>query len=300
MISVVVSTCNRATRLPNLLASLSRMSVPTGLAWELVLVDNNSTDDTRDVMLRFASRAPFACRYVFEGRQGLSHARNRGVAEARGDIIACVDDDCLVDEAWLVGIAGEFAQDASLLVLGGRVELYDPGDARVTIRTGRERLDLSRNAAAVDHIIGCNIAFRRSAFERVGGFDVRFGVGSGTVPSYEDCEFVYRVVRHGGGIVYAPNVLVLHHHGRRDGPELDSLHHGYAAGRGGFYADYIRRADWLVLRMACSELVERAVSILSPRTTAARRAAQINALHGLFEGAVRMIRFGGAASRSTV
>jgi GT2 family glycosyltransferase len=273
------------------------MSVPASLSWETVVVDNNSTDDTRDVLMQFISQAGFACRYVFEERQGLSRARNRGIAEARGDIIACVDDDCLVDESWLPQIAGEFARDPSLMVLGGRVELYDPADAKVTIRTGRERLSLAGNAAAVDHIIGCNMAFRRSTFDRVGGFDVRFGVGSGAVPSYEDCEFVYRVMRHGGGIVYAPDVVVFHHHGRRDGAALDSLQRGYAIGRGGFYADYVRRADWLVLRMAWSELVERAISILSPRTTAARRAAQVNALRGLFEGAARMVRLGGAASR---
>ena len=296
MISVLVSTCNRAARLPNLLASLSRMSVPATLPWELVIVDNNSTDDTRDVAARFIADADFPCRYVFEERQGLSRARNRGVAEARGDVLACVDDDCVVAPSWLAQIAGEFARDPSLMVLGGRVELYDPADAKVTIRTGRERLNLAGNVAAVDHVIGCNIAFRRAAFEQAGGFDVRFGVGSDTVPSYEDCEFVYRVMRQGGGIVYAPDVVVFHHHGRRERAAVESLQRGYAIGRGGFYVDYVRRADWVVLRMAGAELVERAMSILSPRTTAARRAAQINALQGLFEGAVRMIR-SGAASR---
>jgi glycosyltransferase involved in cell wall biosynthesis len=299
MISIVVSTCNRSARLPNLLASLARMSVPPALSWEVVVVDNNSTDDTCGVVTRFSAQAGFTCRYVFEERQGISHARNRGIAEAQGDVIACVDDDCLVDESWLAQIAVEFVRDEALLVLGGRVELFDPADARVSIRTGRERLVLTGSPAAVEQIIGCNFAFRRSAVTQLGGFDVRFGVGSGAVPSYEDCEFVYRVVRQGGGIIYAPDVLVLHHHGRREGAALDSLQRGYAVGRGGFYAEYVRRADWLVIRMAGSELIDRVIRILSPRTTSGRRAAQIEALRALFEGAVRMIRLGGA-SRSPV
>jgi glycosyltransferase involved in cell wall biosynthesis len=293
MISVVVSTYNRSARLINLLASLSRMSVPTRQAWEVVVVDNNSTDDTRDAVLQFGARAGFACRYAFEGRQGLSHARNCGVAEARGDVIACVDDDCLVDENWLAQIAVEFERDAALHVLGGRVELYDPADARVSVRTGRERLDLAGNVAALDHIIGCNIAFRRSAFEQIGGFDPRFGVGSAIVPSYEDCEFIYRVVRQGGGITYAPNVLVFHHHGRRDEAVVASLQRGYAAGRGGFYVSYARRADWRVIGMAWFELAERMIRILYPLTTAVQRKAQVALLRGLFEGAARMARGGG-------
>jgi glycosyltransferase involved in cell wall biosynthesis len=269
------------------------MSVPTRQAWELVVVDNNSTDDTREAVLRFSARAGFDCRYAFEGKQGLSHARNRGVAEARGDVIACVDDDCLVDENWLAQIAAEFEQDASLHVLGGRVELHDPADARVSVRPGRARLDLAGNTAALDHIIGCNIAFRRSAFEQVGGFDPRFGAGSLIVPSYEDCEFVYRVVRQGGGITYAPNVLVFHHHGRRDEAVVASLQRGYAMGRGGFYARYARRADWRVIRMAWRELAERTIRILYPPTTAVQRRAQVDLLRSLFDGAARMVRGGG-------
>jgi glycosyltransferase involved in cell wall biosynthesis len=274
------------------------MTVPSDVPWELLVVDNNSSDDTRAVLTRCFAQAEFPCRYVFEARQGISHARNRGIAEARGDIIACVDDDCLVDESWIAEIAGEFARDPSLQVLGGRVELFDPADAPVSIRTGRERLDLSGSAAAMDMIMGCNFAFRRGTFERIGAFDVRFGVGSGIVPSYEDCEFVYRIMRQGSGrIVYAPAVLVHHHHGRRDPLAVALLQRGYAAGRGGFYAAYLRRADWLVLRMALAEVADRLICLVSPRTGSTPRATHINALKGLAEGAARMIRLGGAISR---
>ncbi len=290
MISIVVTTYNRADRLENLLASIARMHPPVGVDWEVVLVDNNSTDATRDVVLRFAEGAAFPVRYAFEGIQGIAYGRNRGVAEAAGDIIACVDDDCVVDESWLASIAGEFARDERLLLLGGRVELFDPADAPMTIRTSRERRDLSGDPAVFHHLIGCNLAFRRSAYERAGGFDPRYGSGSGILPSNEDTEFCYRIVRLGGAVLYAPEVVVYHHHGRRDPAVLAALRKSYATGRGGFYADYIRRSDWRIARMACGELIERLLEVISPRTSASRRAEQISILRALWHGAGVMLR----------
>jgi glycosyltransferase involved in cell wall biosynthesis len=289
MISIVVPTYNRAERVGNVLASIARLRVPEGLPWEVVIVDNNSTDATREVVSRMAGEAAFPVRYVFEGTQGISRARNRGIAEAKGDVIACVDDDCIVHESWLAEIAGEFARDDRLLLLGGRVELFDPADAPMTIRTGRKRLDLTGNLSAFDHLIGCNLAFRRAGYERAGGFDLRYGAGSGLLPSNEDTEFVYRVVHLGGTVLYAPNVVVYHHHGRRDPSVLSALRRSYATGRGGFYADYIRRADWQVLRMASREAIERMAEVLSPRTSASVRTVHLDVVRALLRGAALML-----------
>jgi GT2 family glycosyltransferase len=290
MISIVVTTYNRAGRLENLFASIARMHRPAGLDWEVILVDNNSTDATRDVTLRLAKNAAFPIRYVFERKQGIAHGRNRGVAEAAGDIIACVDDDCVVGQSWLAAIAQEFARDERLLLLGGRVELFDPADAPMTIRTGRKRLDLSGDPEAFHHLIGCNLAFRRLAYERVGGFDPRYGAGSGVLPSNEDTEFTYRVIRLDGTVLYVPDAVVYHHHGRRDPVVLAALRDSYATGRGGFYADYIRRADWRVARMACEELVDRLLVVMSPWTAATKRAEQISVLRALWRGAGLILR----------
>jgi glycosyltransferase involved in cell wall biosynthesis len=290
MISIVIPTFNRANRLQELLESIGRMHRPAHLAWEVVVVDNNSNDATPDVAGRFVQRDLFPVRYVFEGKQGISHARNRGVMEARGSVIACVDDDCVVHESWLAEIADEFARDEQLMMLGGRVELFDPADAPMTVRTGRKRLDLTDDVTAFEHLIGCNLAFRRAAHERVGGFDPRYGAGSGLLPSNEDSEFAYRVVSLGGRVVYAPDVVVYHHHGRRDPEVLSALRWSYAAGRGGFYVDYIGRADLRILRMACTELVERLATMLSPRTGASRRADQVQVLRALWDGAGLMLR----------
>ena len=119
MISVVVCTCNRAESLQRTLYSLHAMTMPASAEWEVVVVDNNSGDRTRDVVMDFARNAKMPARYLFEGRRGLSWARNAGVRNSRGDVIAFTDDDCLVDSQWLERIDAEFRADALLAVVGG-------------------------------------------------------------------------------------------------------------------------------------------------------------------------------------
>ena len=84
-ISVILSTYNRCQSLAKALDSAAASTLPEGDEWEVVVVDNNSTDQTRDVVEDFQRRHPGRFRYVFESQQGLSHARNAGIREARGD-----------------------------------------------------------------------------------------------------------------------------------------------------------------------------------------------------------------------
>lgn len=107
-LSVVICTYNRSGSLAETLASVNACTLPGDCTVELVVVDNNSTDDTAAVCATFAgvARIPFRC--VKETAQGLSHARNRGVAEATGDVVIFTDDDVLVNARWLVTYAEEF------------------------------------------------------------------------------------------------------------------------------------------------------------------------------------------------
>lgn len=268
MISVAVCTYNRAGKLRNLLTSLERMDVPAHLAWEVIVVNNNSTDDTADVIAHFAAAGTIPVRCVVEGRQGLSFARNRAVSAARGDIIAFTDDDCQVARDWLAVIAREFEQDEALRLLGGRVELFNPNDRPITIRTGLERLDLTGNTDALDILLGCNLVFRRGAVQDVGGFDTRFGVGSGLVPSGDDVDFVYRILRLRERVLYSPDLVVLHDHGRASDEQVNALRSRYLLGRGGFYAKHMLAGDRTAARMAYWEarnLLGRALSIRAER-----------------------------------
>jgi glycosyltransferase involved in cell wall biosynthesis len=103
-ITVVISTCNRADSLALALRSLSQQHVPAGLEFEVIVVDNNSSDDTRLVVERFSGGGSAHFRYIFEPRPGVSLGRNAGIAAARGDIIAFTDDDNDVAQDWVASL----------------------------------------------------------------------------------------------------------------------------------------------------------------------------------------------------
>jgi len=119
-ISVVVCTRNRAGPLRALLASFAALRVPPGLAWELLIVDNGSTDDTAAVVMGHQDRLPIRC--VREETPGLSNARNRGVAAARGRLICWTDDDVEIDPDWLAAYAEAARAHPEATVFGGRIE----------------------------------------------------------------------------------------------------------------------------------------------------------------------------------
>src|SRR5687768_12492925 len=106
-ISVVVCTYNRAALLPQALRSLFAQKIEN-LDYEIVVVDNNSSDDTPAAVESLKSESPVPLRYVRESRQGNAYARNAGVEQAAGSIIAYLDDDCIADENWVAIIKSAF------------------------------------------------------------------------------------------------------------------------------------------------------------------------------------------------
>jgi len=264
MISVIVGTRNRAERLQRMLRSLDEMVVPADAEWELVIVDNNSSDRTRDVVTDFIRRARMPTRYVLEHRQGLSCAHNAGVRASHGHIIAFTDDDCLVDPLWLARIHAEFSEDASLAVLGGRVELHDPRDQRVSVRPYRQRVLVTSLPDIMTFMIGCNMSCRRSVVDDIGYFDAGFGPGA-PIPSAGDWDFLYRCYKAGAKIVFSPDVLVYHDHGRRSDAQVESLRHGYTLGRWAFYCRHAASADVEAARIAARDLIGLAKDLLRAR-----------------------------------
>ena len=121
-ISVIICTWNRAGLLDETLTSLAAADVPPDLHWEVVVVDNNSTDDTRAVVERRARDFPAALRYLFEPRQGKSWAMNTGLASSRFPIVAFADDDVRVSPRWLTAIASAFREDPEIAYVGGPVD----------------------------------------------------------------------------------------------------------------------------------------------------------------------------------
>jgi GT2 family glycosyltransferase len=285
-ISVLVATCDRAENLRQLLQTVGRWTISSDLDWELWVIDNNSKDSTREVAEYFAKQQPRRIRYLFEGARGKSRALNAGLERAGGDILVMTDDDCIPDPHWLSAIAEEFSRQPEIGLIGGRVELYDPADKAVTIRTSCERRGLSDPADFFSFIAGCNMAFRTQVYQAIGGFDIRLGPGC-RCDAAEDVDFIYRAYKKGFRIEYIPEVLVYHNHGRRTDAEIQKLNRNYVIGRGAFYCKHILKGDMEVLRMAYWEVRSLSLSLLKDLFAGRTIREQMRLLWFLFTGVTR-------------
>ena len=234
-LSVIICTRNRASQLAGTLQSLTRLRSP--VPWELVIVDNGSTDETQDVIDGYAER--LVLKTVVEPQPGLGRARNRGWATSQGDIVAFTDDDCYAADDFLFSVVRCFAEQASLGFIGGRILLHDPLDYRITIQERSQRYDLCPGDFLPDGLIhGANFAFRRTALESVNGFDERFGAGA-LFSCAEDVDILARLLARGWEGAYDPRPLVYHHHRRRTEAEALRLMEQYDRGRGAYYSKCI-------------------------------------------------------------
>ncbi len=242
VISAVVCTADREAKLKSLLASLSAVDILPDLSAELILVNNAPWTDLGPIVREASTGLRMPVTYVTEFERGLARARNRGMLHARGDVIAFTDDDCVVDRSWLANIWRRFVSDPDLMGLGGRVELANPADLPITVRTGDAPEQLACLEEVFGFMHGCNMAFRRALFERIGGFDTDFGAGS-ALRAGEDTEFVYRAFRAGAHIAYEPSVLVWHDHGRANWRQRRRTLNRYHQANGAVLAKFARAGD---------------------------------------------------------
>jgi hypothetical protein len=249
MISAVICTRNRASKLEQCLLHMAEQNPGATLAWQLVVVDNASEDETRRVVDKFTAYLPI--KYVFEAKRGLSNARNRGILEAEYPIIAFTDDDCLVGSDWLAAVAAQFAKRNALSILGGRVELAHATDFPVASRTHDRPEEIATIEDMLAMMIGCNMAFRRGVFDEIGLFDPALGKGT-RIGSAEDIDILYRALKRGRSIAYSPDAVVRHAHGRDTATLLQDVTHDYVRGRGAFYCKFI--SDRHVAKMAYWEV----------------------------------------------
>src|SRR3954447_12109174 len=214
--SIVIATYKRAAQLKDTLDSLSRLA--PGAPWEVIVVDNNSPDHTREVVAEAARTFPVPLRYAFEREQGRSAALNAGFRLAHGDIIVTTDDDVRVEPDWLDHIEFGLASKQCDYVGGRVVPLWESEPPRWIPRTnGRlwaviALLDYGstpiRLGARVP--LGVNMAMRREAIERVGGFDTRIGRKAGTLLGQEVREWCLRATAAGLVGYYIPAMVVQH------------------------------------------------------------------------------------------
>lgn len=216
-ITAIVCTYNRCQSLLQTLESIAGSILPESVDWEVVVVDNNSKDQTREVVESFCRRYPGRFRYVFESQQGHTRARNRGVHEAQGDILAFTDDDVVVEPTWLQNLTSPL-KNGEWGGAGGRILLADFQKPSWLAINGPQSLaaslagfDLGDQPLSLDRPpFGASMAFKKSVFEKFGGFRTDLGRLGTNLIGNDDTEFCSRIMGGGEKILYVPSAVVHH------------------------------------------------------------------------------------------
>jgi glycosyltransferase involved in cell wall biosynthesis len=214
-ISVAVCTFNRAGLLRKCLEGLARQTLKSD-RMQVIVVDNNSSDDTATVAKRFSKRLS-GLKYVFEGAQGLSRARNRAIDEAAAPIIVYIDDDAIPYPDWAEKHLEAFAMFPDYCVVGGESEpIFEIGrpdwlddDLLKSYSCGLNYSDDYHTIQGNEWLVECNLAYRIEALKEAGGFSERLGRNGNLLLSGDGA--VNDLIAHRGGkLMYTPYAKVRH------------------------------------------------------------------------------------------
>jgi len=214
--TVIVCTYNRCDTLAKTLESLAASTIPDSVEWEIVVIDNNSSDRTRQIVDDFSRRFPGRFRYAFEPRQGKSFALNRGIRETQADVLAFTDDDVIAEPAWLWNLtrnlfSGEWQGAGGKILPLNTAPIPDwiPRDTYGVLWGSFDLGDESRDIRLAPY--GANMAFRREVFEH-GLFrtDIGPGVQGARSTNCEDQNIGEGVLRRGGKLRYEPEAVIHH------------------------------------------------------------------------------------------
>ena len=218
-LDVILPTYNRQDLLPLALNSLFAAEIPAGLEVSITVVDNNSTDGTRQVIESFQQRFGERLKYCFERRQGRSHALNAGIAATTGELIGTIDDDEEIEQNWFK-VAYETFRDSDLDFIGGPfvpVWSITPPDWLPSeyggvvgwVDAGDKEVPYDSNYPGI--LMGGNAVFRRTAVERVGNYTTWLGRTDKGLLTGEDEDFYGRLLAQGAKGMYLPSLIVYHH-----------------------------------------------------------------------------------------
>ncbi len=212
-ISVVVATYNRSHLLDKAIQALLNQKT-SGLEYEIIVVDNNSTDQTEETINSYVKHDS-RVRYIFEKRQGVAYGRNAGISAAQADLIAFCDDDVCVTEDWVQKIFEAFVRYPDAEFVGGRVlpvwtqsppswvtgkmpplAFQDHGDAPVIVSRDEPRC-----------LISACLAVRKRAIEKAGAFPLETQRVKESIGSTEDADWEAKVWHYGGHGMYVPEIV---------------------------------------------------------------------------------------------
>jgi glycosyltransferase involved in cell wall biosynthesis len=213
--TIVICTYNRAALLGRAVASA--LAEAHGVTAEVLVVDNASTDETPALLARLARRSA-GLRLAHEPRLGLSAARNRGLAEARGAVTVYLDDDAVPHPGWLDALLRPYDAPA-VAAVGGRIRLHFPSPPPAWLTPALHHAFSAYDRGQEPRVLryghdeypyGANISFRTAAARAAGGFSTRLGPRGRTELLHDETDLCFRLERAGGEIRYAPAAVVDH------------------------------------------------------------------------------------------
>lgn len=216
-LSILIATHNRCGILARTLESVAGLAVPADVDAEVVVVANACDDATEQTAAAWAGRIGLPLRCVAEPTPGLSVARNRCMAEARGEVLAFIDDDVWLDAGWIDGLMSVY-RDRGADLVGGPVDLWWEEVDRPAWWSAEMDGKLSR----VDHgtqvkqltspysVIGANFSFTRQVYQRVGQFNPALGRTGANLMAGEESDYIQRAMNQGFQLYYAPEAKLKH------------------------------------------------------------------------------------------
>jgi glycosyltransferase involved in cell wall biosynthesis len=313
-ITMIICTRDRAAQLSKVLGSAADLQVPRGIKWELLIVDNGSTDGTDEVARSYQDRLPL--RLVREDRAGLSNARNKGVEEAAGRYICWTDDDVVLDPQWLAAYWAAFQRHPEAAVFGGRItpvlepptpEWFAGLSAEWPVKILLASRDFGEAPCRLDFpkgIVpwGANFAIR-TAEQRQVAYEPGLGVSPNHRRIGEEAEVIFRLMSSGAAGWWVPAANVSHMiSSQRQSwdyifdfnsaygetlayleSEWPGAHHLSAAGD-------LRKIDRSRAQLEINARAYRALAALARWTGATSRSARFLAVAGLYAGAARLNR----------
>lgn len=216
-ISVIICSYNRIKFIPGLLKSLENQDLDMRL-FEVVLIDNNSDDGTAEFCSNYSTKQNIPnFRYIFEGKPGLSHARNRGITESIGEVIVFIDDDALACPEYLSEIHSFFNSEKSASCIGGKIlpkyESKCPEWMSMFLEPVMSVINLGdvvKEFPKNKFPIGANMAFRKTVFEAVGLFNTELGRTGKKMLGGEEKDLFYRIRKTDLSIFYLPKAWIDH------------------------------------------------------------------------------------------
>lgn len=217
-LSLVIATYNRAEQLMVTLGSVAMQNAEAE-SWECIVVDNNSSDNTRERVEAFKSKHnSLNIQYIFEQNQGLSYARNAGIVASRGDIVAFIDDDERIVSDFVSAYIDLFDQHPDAMAAGGEIIAeYPTGRPRWMSRYTERPIANPMNFGDRVKLFpssripgGGNMAMRRRVFDSIGMFNTSLGRTGKHLLGGEESDLFERIVKHEYRVYYAPRAVMYH------------------------------------------------------------------------------------------